>query len=87
MELKENKFRINLSSSEEALSIPAIWQKRRLEEVDGRVSKKLEVIEKMNARGKDNILDCWVDWWERMQFWTGWREETKLNEKLSIHQV
>ena len=46
--------------------------------------EKLEVIEKMNARGKDNILDCWVDWWVRMQFWT---EETKLNEKLSIHQV
>jgi hypothetical protein len=65
------------------LSIPAIWQKRRLVEVEGRVSKKrrieveeprgklklialrirmekekLEVIEKMNAREKDNILDC-----------------------------
>ena len=44
MEFKEEKSRTNPNSSEETLSIPAIWQKRRLEEVEDRVSKKRRIV-------------------------------------------
>ena len=55
MEFKEEKSRTNPNSSEETLSIPAYWQKMRLEEVEDRVSKKRR-IEVEEPRGKQKLI-------------------------------